>query len=161
MRFAISIVLGILALSVSGCGGNAGASPAQPIAFPHKLHADNQIDCAFCHEFYDRHAAAGIPRTELCGACHMAMPQESEATQKLMEYVDAEEPIPWVRLYKLPQFTYFPHKWHVRAGLSCETCHADIGQSMTAVRHQVLKMKWCIECHEQEQVSVDCVVCHK
>ena len=78
-----------------------------------------------------------------------------------VEYVDAEAPIPWVRLYKLPQFTYFPHKWHVRAGLSCETCHSDIGQSMTAVRHQVLDMEWCIECHEQEQVSVDCVLCHK
>ena len=102
-----------------------------------------------------------MPRTELCGACHMAMPQESEATQKLMSYVDADAPIPWVRLYELPQFTYFPHKWHVRAGLSCETCHADIGQSMTAVRHQVLDMDWCIACHEKEQVSVDCLVCHK
>jgi len=152
--------IGVGALAASGCG-DAGASPAQPISFPHKLHTDNQIDCAFCHEFADRQASAGIPRTELCGACHMAMPQESEAAVKLMAYVDADEPIPWVRLYQLPQYTYFPHKWHVRAGIECAECHADIGQSLTAVRHRVLDMDWCLDCHEREQAPVGCVTCHK
>ena len=89
------------------------------------------------------------------------MSQESEATQKLMEYVDAEEVIPWVRLYQLPQYTYFPHKWHVRAGIECGECHGSIGESMTAVRHRVLDMQWCLDCHEPRQASVDCVTCHK
>ncbi len=160
MRLVLVLGIGLLALLGSGCR-DLGASPEQPIAFPHKLHTDNQIDCAFCHEFADRQAAAGIPRTELCGACHSAMPQESEAASQLMEYVERDEPIPWVRLYHLPQYSYFPHKWHVRAGIECATCHADIGESMVASRHRDLEMDWCLGCHEKEGAPVDCVTCHK
>ena len=160
MRLGIALALALVTLGATACG-NVDASPEQPIAFPHKPHADAQIDCVFCHEFFDSQASAGIPRTELCGTCHSAMSQESEATQKLMEYVDAEEVIPWVRLYQLPQYTYFPHKWHVRAGIECGECHGSIGQSMTAVRHRVLDMQWCLDCHEPRQASVDCVTCHK
>ena len=32
------------------------------------------------------------------------------------EYAARNEPIPWVRVWKMPEFTYFPHKAHVRAG---------------------------------------------
>lgn len=156
--------LGLLAAAalaaLSSCG-DAGASPAQPLPFPHRPHTENQIDCAFCHEFADSYAAAGMPETELCGNCHLAMPNESEATAKLLEFVEAEEPIPWVRLYQLPQFTYFSHQWHTGAGIECTTCHGDIGTSLTAVRHIDLEMAWCVECHEQNDASVDCVTCHK
>lgn len=152
--------LALAALALSGCG-DAGAAPAQPIAFPHAPHTENQIDCAFCHEFSDRQAAAGIPRTELCGSCHMAMPQESEATQKLMEYVDSEAQIDWIRVYQLPQYAYFPHKWHVRADIGCEECHGSVGESQIVVRHVDLKMAWCVDCHEERGASVDCVLCHK
>jgi hypothetical protein len=159
MRLGIALLLACAALGATACG-NVDASPEQPIAFPHKPHADAQIDCAFCHEFVDSQASAGIPRTELCGSCHSAMPQESEATQKLMEYVDNEEIIPWIRLYELPQYTYFPHKWHVRAEIECAECHSTIGESMTATRHRVLDMQWCLDCHEAREASVDCVTCH-
>jgi len=160
MRFLIALCISLAALVATACG-NVDASPDQPIAFPHKLHADAQIDCVFCHEFFDSQAAAGIPRTELCGTCHSAMSQESEATRELMRYVDDEEIIPWVRLYELPQYTYFPHKWHVRAGIECAACHGAIGESMTASRHRVLDMQFCLDCHESRQASVDCVTCHK
>jgi hypothetical protein len=160
MRLGIALAIGLLALGATACG-NADASPDQPLPFPHKPHGDAQIDCVFCHEFVDSQASAGIPRTELCGSCHSAMPQESEATQTLMEYVDNEEQIPWVRLYQLPQYSYFPHKWHVRAGIECSECHGTIGESMTAVRHRVLDMQWCLDCHEPRQATEDCVSCHK
>jgi hypothetical protein len=148
------------ALSSSGCG-DAGAQPAQPIPFPHARHTENQIDCAFCHEFSDRQASAGIPRTELCGTCHSAMPQESDAAKKLMEYVDAGDEIPWVRVYQIPQHAYFPHKWHVRSGVECAECHGDVGGDESVTRHVDLKMAWCVGCHEERGVSVDCVLCHK
>jgi hypothetical protein len=161
MRWLATFVLALSSmLTASGCG-DAGAAPAQPIPFPHAPHTENQIDCAFCHEFSDRQAAAGIPRTELCGSCHMAMPQESEASRNLMEYVDAERQIDWVRLYRLPQYAYFPHKWHVRADIACAECHGGIGESVVAVRHMDLKMAWCIDCHEEREAPVDCVVCHQ
>ena len=40
----------------------------------------------------------------------------SSRGQKLAEYAAKQEPIPWVRVFKVPEFTYFPHKPHVRAG---------------------------------------------
>jgi len=160
-RFAVSIaVLGGGTLLASACG-DAGASPPQPIPFPHGPHTENEISCDFCHEFSDAQAAAGIPRTELCGNCHSAMSQETSAAQKLMEYVDAEKQIPWVRVFEIPQYAYFPHKWHVRAGVECEECHEGVGTSVATSRHIDLEMGWCLDCHEERQVSVDCVLCHK
>ena len=163
MRWVVGVSLAFLAggaLLMSACG-DAGAAPAQPIAFPHANHTENQIACAFCHEFSDKGRAAGIPRTELCGSCHSAMSQESPATQKLMEYVESEEEIPWVRVFRIPQFTYFPHKWHVRAGVECEECHEGVGESVTTARRIELRMAWCMDCHEERRASVDCVTCHK
>lgn len=157
----LALVLAIAGAIIAQACSDAGASPEQPIPFPHAAHTENQIDCAFCHEFADRAASAGIPRTELCGSCHSAMPRESAATKKLAEYVDNEEQIDWVRLYQLPQFSYFPHKWHVRADIACATCHGDIGSSTRAVRHMTLEMDWCVSCHEERGAPVDCVVCHK
>jgi hypothetical protein len=159
-----ALLLFALTVSAAGLGTacrDAGASAIQPIAFPHARHTENQIDCAFCHEYADRQASAGLPRTELCGSCHSAMSQDSPETQKLMEYVDKGEEIPWVRLYKLPQYSYFPHKWHVRAGLECKECHGDIGETTVAVRRVDLQMSWCISCHEKKGAPVDCVTCHK
>lgn len=156
---ALSFLLTASALGTS-CRG-ADASAVQPIAFPHVRHTENQIDCAFCHEYADRMASAGIPRTELCGSCHSAMEASSPETRKLMEYVEKDEPIPWVRLYQLPQYSYFPHKWHLRAGIECEQCHGDIGESTVAVRRVDLQMSWCISCHEKRGAPVDCVTCHK
>jgi hypothetical protein len=163
MRWVIPVSLAIVAgaaLLLSACG-DAGASPAQPIAFPHAPHTENEVACVFCHEFPEDQAAAGIPRTELCGSCHSAMPQETEAVQKLMEFVDSEQQIPWVRVFELPQYARFPHKWHVRAGVECEECHEGVGRSLTTARHIELEMAWCVDCHEERQASVDCVVCHK
>jgi hypothetical protein len=157
-----AILLSALCLGAAASGSACrDASAVQPIAFPHALHTENQIDCAFCHEFADRGAKAGIPRTELCGSCHSAMPQESPESQKLMAYVEKEQQIPWVRLFHVPQYSYFPHKWHVRAGLACEECHGDIGRTNAAPRKVDFKMSWCVSCHEQKGAPVDCVVCHK
>lgn len=89
------------------------------------------------------------------------MEQNTPETRKLMEYVEKEEQIPWVRLFKLPQYNYFPHKWHVRAGLACKECHGDIGETLVAVRHIDLEMSWCVSCHEEKGAPVDCVTCHK
>jgi hypothetical protein len=163
MRLRIVWRLAILpgaALCASACG-DAGADPTQPISFPHRPHTENQIACEFCHEFSESGAAAGIPRTELCGSCHSAMPQETEAAQKLMEYVERETQIPWIRVFEIPQYAYFPHKWHVRAGLQCGECHQGVGESLLTERRIDLEMAWCVNCHEEREASVDCVTCHK
>ena len=133
----------------------------QPLEFPHRSHTENQIDCSFCHEYADRERVAGIPQTELCGTCHGAMPANSDATRKLMAYVEDERPIPWVELTDLPDFTVFSHKRHVRADVACTQCHGDVGMSVQAPVPREMTMDWCVDCHEQSHASVDCLVCHK
>ena len=139
----------------------AGARPRQPLGFPHRNHLENQIDCSFCHAHYEDHAAAGMPRVSLCATCHAAMPQESADSRKLFEYSERGEEIPWVRLYRLPDYSVFSHKWHVRAGIACGECHGAIGESVEAVRHLDYKMAWCMDCHRERGASLDCLVCHK
>ena len=153
-------------LVVLGLGGvmvwlsEAGASPEQPIAFSHRQHVENDIHCAFCHPYYEKYDAAGIPRVELCVTCHAFMPQEDPESQKILEYADKGREIPWVRLEQLPQYSYFSHKWHIRAGLECSVCHGPIGESDLAARHVEYKMDWCVTCHEESGASVDCILCH-
>lgn len=89
------------------------------------------------------------------------METENSEIQKIFSYADVGAEIPWVRLYEVPQFTYFSHKWHIRSEISCAECHGDIGQSDQAVRHMVYDMDWCVSCHEERGASIDCMVCHK
>jgi len=163
---AANVVLSAGGIVLASCGliaclDEAGANPEQPVPFSHRAHVELQIDCSFCHQYYDKYAAAGIPRIELCVTCHEAMPQDNPGMKKIFDYADAGEEIPWVRLYQLPQFNYFSHKWHVRAGVECVECHGAIGQSDRAVRHMEYEMNWCLDCHNQRKASVDCVTCHK
>src|SRR5207244_596366 len=50
--------------------------------------------------------------------------------KKLADYYARGAPIPWVRVNKLPEFTYFPHKVHIRANVKCQTCHGPV-ETMT------------------------------
>jgi c(7)-type cytochrome triheme protein len=83
----------------------------------------------------------------------------------LTGYWNRQEPIPWVRVNRLPRFVYFSHQVHVvGGGLNCERCHGDVGQ-MTAVRPVLsMNMGWCLSCHEQQSDAAqlrDCQVCHQ
>lgn len=142
--------------------------PVQPIFFSHVIHAGSfRIDCQYCHAGARRTSAAGIPSVERCMGCHKIIAaQGNPEVQKLHGYWERKEPIPWVRIFKIPEYVYFPHKNHVRAGLPCQTCHgrieameqvhAQTGQSIVndlmnlalmPVPPNKLTMGWCVECH--------------
>ena len=156
----ILLLLGCMLFT--GCS-KAGASPDQPIAFSHRIHVENQIDCSYCHDYYEDYDVAGMPPVATCVDCHSLMFEEEPTAdlEKIFEFADAGTEIPWVRLYELPKYTHFSHKWHVRAELECQTCHGEIGTSDRAVQHMVYNMDWCLTCHEEQAASVDCVTCHK
>ena len=46
--------------------------------------------------------------------------------QKLAGFWNRKQPVPWVRIHKLPEYVHFPHMRHVNAGVSCQTCHGDV-----------------------------------
>lgn len=136
-------------------------SPIQPVAFSHKLHAgDNGIHCLFCHRYAPKSPVAGIPTMATCRACHLFISPNAPEIKKLMGYWDKLEPIPWVRVYWLPDHVYFPHMMHIRARLDCATCHGEVAAMERITRSVKLKMGWCLNCHRQHKASIDCWTCH-
>lgn len=80
------------------------------------------------------------------------------------------KPISWMQVHRLPDFTYFDHSVHVRAGVDCQSCHGPI-ETMERVRqHETLSMGWCVNCHRRVndegvkgqpvRASTSCAVCH-
>jgi hypothetical protein len=161
------MVLGAMAARmVTRVGVHDGYSPAQPIAFSHKLHAgDNQVPCLYCHYAATQSRHAGIPPASVCMNCHSLLTKETVELEKLREAVQQRRAIHWVKVHNLPDFVYFNHSQHVRASVACQTCHGAV-ERMTQVRQEMpLTMGWCLECHEQRHVAetktgTDCARCH-
>jgi hypothetical protein len=121
------------ALSELGRRPAAAVAAAQPINFPHNVHVQTyKIDCQYCHSDARRSEYAGLPSVSRCMGCHQITAADRPEIKKLAEYWAKKQPIPWTRVFKVPEFTYFPHKPHVRAGVACQTCHGQV-QEMTTV----------------------------
>ncbi len=142
----------------------AWRSPVQPINFSHKIHAgDNKIPCMYCHIFADRSRVSSVPNVQRCMGCHKIIRTDSPLIQQLTAYWDKKEPIPWVKVHNLPDFVYFPHKRHIRAGLDCSLCHGNVPAMARIRRVAPLQMGWCINCHDSHGVKNgrDCWTCHQ
>lgn len=166
---AISLVVAVIFISgfVLLRAFGEPEAPAQPVEFDHWQHVTKaegpQLECAFCHEHADKSSAATIPNIDTCMGCHVAIETESPEVQKLAAISERKEQPAWVRVYWFEQSanTFFTHKPHVRAGVDCATCHGQVGQMQRVRREIEPTMGWCIDCHRERQVSVDCYVCHR
>jgi hypothetical protein len=159
--FAAGTILVGLALMYSLPLDLRNRSPIQPLAFSHKVHAgDNGIQCLYCHHYASKSRVAGIPAVADCRACHLFISRNAPEIKKLMVSWDKREPIPWVRVYSLPDHVYFPHMMHIRAGVVCTTCHGDVASMERITRSIQLKMGWCLNCHRRHKASIDCWTCH-
>ena len=137
-------------------------SPVQPLAFSHKQHAgENAIACLYCHRFAPKSKVAGIPTVADCRACHLFISAEAPEIKKLMDYWEKQEPIPWVRVYGVPDHVYFPHRMHISAGLACANCHGEVAAMERITRSARINMGWCMDCHRKKKASIDCWTCHK
>lgn len=136
--------------------------PVQPIAFNHKVHIQNNIDCANCHEGVTQGPNAGIPSVSFCMACHQAVAMDKPEIKKLAAYADKGQEVPWQRVYWFYPETHvhFWHSPHINAGVNCKECHGDLAQQTVAVRSKDLTMNFCLNCHRAKGVSVDCTTCH-
>jgi len=160
--FAAGVVVAGLALMYYLPLDMRDRSPLQPLAFSHKVHAgDNGIHCLFCHRYAPESPVAGIPAVADCRACHLFISPDAPEIKKLMSYWEKREPIPWVRVYSLPDHVYFPHMMHIRARLSCTVCHDEVAVMERVARSVKLKMGWCLNCHRQHKAGIDCWTCHR
>jgi hypothetical protein len=150
--FALTLaILAVGAFQLYGVFSNAGYQPQQPIAFSHVLHAGVlQMECLYCHSQAEKGPHAGIPSVDLCMGCHGVVRKDRPDIQKLTKFYEEGKPVPWVRVHRLPEHAYFNHRWHVEAGVACQTCHGPI-QTMPVVQQwQKLEMGKCMECHRQD-----------
>lgn len=141
------------------------AATQQPLPFNHEIMVQQGITCEFCHTEARRSATAGMPSVQKCMGCHKYIATNTPAIGILWGYWQRQEPIPWVRVNKLPRFVYFSHEVHVTvAGLACEKCHGDVGHMTVDVPVVTMNMGWCLSCHEKQPNAPqlkDCVVCHQ
>jgi hypothetical protein len=165
VRRRIPALLGPILVIAIGLGLAMGPRPLeQPIAFNHRLHVEEMgAECTDCHLYALSGVRATIPNIAVCADCHEEAQGESAAEAKLVEYIQAGEPIPWVKVTTMPDHVYFSHRRHAAiAGIECDTCHGPVGQrSEPVVRPAVdMSMDYCMDCHEASGASNDCIWCH-
>jgi len=200
--FAAIAGLAVALSAYSGASSSQGFAPVQPVDFPHPRHVqDLGMNCLYCHYGAAQSPDPGIPAVATCMGCHTIIgPQRpalagrparrSAALDSLYRYAppgqqDKWQPIPWVRIHKLPEYVRFPHMRHVNAGVTCQTCHGPVHTMERVYQFESLNMGWCVRCHvngyrlsdgllaagdtagaraaidvEPRRARYDCAVCH-
>lgn len=161
-------VLAVVALGVAvstPLSSLVGRPPVtQPIAFNHKKHAvELSLPCTTCHQSVEGQTFAGLPQTATCLMCHAAPLSKNPEEEKIRQFAAEKEVIPWQRIYRTPPDVFFSHRRHVAVGkVECATCHGKMAEQMVPPSRPLVKqtMTWCINCHQERKVSVDCNACH-
>lgn len=138
------------------------STPVQPIAFTHKVHLANKMQCTDCHTSVEKGPVASIPGVKQCMMCHQVIATDRPEIKRVAAYLERTEEIPWQRVYAYYPSAHvkFHHAAHLRAGIDCSSCHGDMTQQTVAIRAINLTMGYCIDCHKQKKVSIDCTTCH-
>jgi len=137
------------------------ASVVQPIPFSHKRHRAAGLGCLDCHTGAKSQEAAGLPSAQKCIFCHVSIRTDSPSIRQIAAAAKSGEPIHWVRVYRLPDFVFFSHASHARAGVDCANCHGSVGEREVLSAEVSTKMPRCVECHRERRVSTDCALCHQ
>ena len=132
----------------------------QPIGFSHKTHTTAGIKCLDCHTGAAGKERAGLPRAEQCLLCHHTVKKDSPEIQRLIRLSEQDERLNWVRVYQVPDFVFFSHASHTKAGEQCITCHGPVEQRDVLAKEVSTSMIHCMNCHLERDVSRQCHLCH-
>ena len=131
---------------------DVGYAPEQPVPYSHKLHAGLLgIDCRYCHQNVERSPHASVPDTNTCMNCHAQVKKDSPNLEAVRKSVANNAPIPWIKVHMLPQFAYFNHEAHLRAGVGCVSCHGRVDKMEVVRQAEPLSMGWCLDCHREPE----------
>lgn len=142
---------------------NGGLGPRQPISFSHRVHAGvKQIACRFCHPYVERSPHAGLPTVAKCFYCHKYIIPTHPEILREKGYLEAKVPVPWVRIFVVPDHVKFRHQPHVaRAKIGCGECHGPVA-TLDRLRPVAFQMGFCIGCHRARKAQTDCwLACHR
>ena len=133
----------------------------QPIAFNHKKHAAAEIACLDCHADAAEKDFADIPNVGQCMLCHETIKAQSAEIKKLADLQKRNEKIKWVPVYRVPDFVFFSHVNHLKAGEKCVTCHGPVAERDVLAKEVGTNMTVCMNCHLARKVSTACNLCHQ
>ena len=160
--FALAGALALFGLRT--CDSHA-ATVDQPLAFSHAVHHEQDTACVDCHIRAEEGPWATIPGVETCMLCHDEAQGEHPDEPRIREYAESGEAIPWVQVNRVVGHVYFSHAPHVvQGGMECADCHGDmttLEEPVTRSQIEWMTMDACMDCHEEQQVSNDCLLCHK
>lgn len=142
------LAIGFVAYFFSPRYTDVGYRPHQPVAYSHKLHVgDLGLDCRYCHASVEVSPVANVPPTQVCMNCHGLVKRDSPLLEAVRESARSGRPLRWVRVHNLPDYAYFDHSVHVRAGVGCVSCHGRIDGMDEVMQVEPLSMSWCLDCH--------------
>jgi len=140
----------------------APPAPAQPIPYSHKRHHALGFECRQCHVNPEEGTLMTYPPTAICMSCHQSVSADRPAIKKLAGFASSGAPVPWVRVYAVPDYVFWSHGAHLRAKVACAECHGDVAQRDVITQEtDVVTMLGCRRCHDQRQVFTDCGDCHE
>lgn len=157
----VGAVAVLLVAAISRPGEQELRGPAQPIPYSHKQHLAMGLGCNECHMNADPGEAMGLPPTAKCMTCHQAVAKDSPAIKKVAQFDRDHQEIPWVRVYKEPDYVFFSHREHLGAGTKCEDCHGQVAQRDRLFRETDVMMAGCVGCHRDHNASQACDYCHE
>ncbi len=127
---------------------DVGYRPNQPVPYSHKLHVGELgLDCRYCHATVETSSTATVPPTQTCMNCHRLVQKDSAVLAPIRDSAASGRPMRWIRVHNLPDYVYFNHAVHVRAGVGCASCHGQIDQMVEVAQAEPLSMSWCLDCH--------------
>ncbi len=138
-----------------------GYMPKQPgSGFNHQIHAGKLgIDCRYCHTKVEQSSEANIPNVATCIGCHAEERlapafDPKEKVSFIREAYANDASVEWRRVHKLPDYVRnFPHAAHIKAGVSCYSCHGQITAMPEVFQAEGLGMGWCLDCHRGVEKS--------
>jgi len=135
----------------------------QPLPFSQKTPTSTaKLVCKDCHaspaKFGD---TPGLPATSKCMACHVAIAKDKPSIQKLAAFAKSNQPVPWLRLNKLPDFVFFDHRYHLANEATCQDCHGAVAEQ-DSLQGDIFttKMPFCQGCHQKTGANARCNACH-
>jgi len=161
------ILIAVIALGAAATGlvwyyfspsyTDVGYRPVQPVQYSHKWHAGDLalgLDCRYCHTSVEVSSVAIVPPTNTCMNCHKDVLPKSEKLQPVRTSFETGMPVEWTRVHILPDYAYFNHSAHLRAGVGCASCHGSINDMVVVMQAEPLSMGWCLECHRNPDMHL-------
>ena len=139
------------------------AGSEQPLPFSHRVHTESaKLICQDCHPTPAKFGGEmGFPRASKCMACHVLIAKDKPAIRKLAEMAASKQVIPWVRVYRLEDFVFFDHRYHLMNGAKCQDCHGAVeDQDVVTDQLGATTMVFCQTCHVKTHANGGCTTCH-